>query len=711
MPSLILYSGASYTGSSLLVTHGQTGELASATALDYLSVGVDDMQAFCWSAVSTTQATDYQYHTESLISANIASLASLYPPEQTQYPMSYLGIDPAMAAPVWLDMSQVSGDINALAATSLVGGSTTSMTTLSRTGVDGMLAFIGLAGGSSVVATCSYGSYDEASGQVDWTAPNAGTLVLEYTGGAVVVLAATGFPDGWTFGAPKVQPDGSWRLAVSGVVAGNVISSLSASKETLMNDGTDTVTLTATVTDGTTGRPVSGVSVNWHAALGNLSADTSVTDASGQATARLTDSGDTGAIVVTASLDDGSQRDITLTLTDAAAGQTLVSLTSDKDSIENDGTDTATLIATVHNADGSVAEGVAVTWQTTLGHLNHKKQDTNSGGVSKAKLTDSGDTGPATVTASLANGSQKTVEVAVVAGYMIVGLTSDRRSMDAGNTSDYTVVYATVENGSGQPVPGVTVTWTEPAGEIQVISGTSVTNSDGVASTRIQPYGNSAAGTYYVHATLDNGSTDKIEIDLAVYSLNMYCSTSAPLNTGALASVVPTNKVAVYGWANAVVQLSVSGSAKFLSSGTASASLTLGTDGYGLAEISDTVGETVAVSAVSGSKLLSGTMTFLGAMPDSAIYINDLTPADNRTPCSYYWWDFHSYRSTQAQITLTGNAHFEDGTQSGIFPLNTQHAMKADIFDMTTESVAITGHADGGYTTKTLHVQFVEVSD
>ncbi|EOF7416262.1 Ig-like domain-containing protein [Salmonella enterica] len=511
MSSLILYTGANYTGTSLLVTHGQTGELASAGALDYLSAGVNGMQAFCWSAVSTTAATDYRNHVESIISASIADLSSLYPQDQTQYPMSYLGIDPAVAVPVWLDMSQVSGSASAVASSSLVGGSSTSVNTLSLTGNEGVLAFIGVAGGSSVVATCSYGSYDAASGQVDWTHLNAGTVVLEYTGGAVVLLSATGFPDTWSFAAPKAQADGSWVIAVSGTTSGNVISKLSASKETLINNGTDTVTLTATVTDGgTPSEPVSGISVNWSTALGDITPASSVTDAEGLATATLTDNGNTGATVVTASLDDGSYKDITITFVDDTGGEKIVSLSTDKDSIDNDGSNAALLTATVHNADGSVAEGVAVNWFTTLGSLNHKEQDTNSSGVSKAKLTGTGNTGTARVMASLNNGSYKTVPVDIVQsepGLYIDSVTSNIYWIHDDGVYP-ALLSAVVLDVNGAPAENIVVHWSTTLG---VLSDTAQsTDSSGVSSVILTD--EDIPGTAVITATLDNGQSGQAQV-------------------------------------------------------------------------------------------------------------------------------------------------------------------------------------------------------
>lgn len=221
-PSLTFYTDTDYTGDPLSVAHGETGLLATDNTIwNYQSVTASDMHAFCWSTVDTSDTSiNYQNHIESVISADIPDLTALY--SDVQFPLQYLSIDPAQAFPVWLDMSDVSSGTNAVASSALVGGgSVVTITTLSRPDAEGVLGFIGQASGSSVVATCSYGHYDDTTGEVGWTGLNTGIVVLEYINDAVSLLSVTGFPESWTFAAPKMQADGSWVIAASGgTVAG-----------------------------------------------------------------------------------------------------------------------------------------------------------------------------------------------------------------------------------------------------------------------------------------------------------------------------------------------------------------------------------------------------------------------------------------------------------------------------------------------------------
>lgn len=605
--SLIFYTGKNYAGSAQQVTHGVTGMLAGGSAAwSYQSVALSAMESYVFSTVNTADASvNYLGHVEAVISVSQTDLTLLYP-SSDQFPLNYLGLDPAQAAVVWLDVNAMQAVPNAVASTALPGGGITSLTTLSLPGRRGALGFVAKTEGSSVVASCRYGDYDTANGTVAWR--GIGTLILEYTGGIVMLINGGGFPAGWTFSAPQLQGDGSWAVTLEGgVPASDTISSVTANPASIMNDGVSSSVITATVLNGS-GQPDSGVTVTWATTLGTVMPGSSVTDVNGLANTTLTDSGTPGTATVTASITDSS-KSVDVTVTDSTAGDVITSLTSDKSSIVNDGVDVAMLTATVKDSGGKVVEGVAVYWTTTPGTLNHAEQDTGNNGESKAKLTDTGDTGKAVVTASLDNGKQFSY----------------------------------------------TVTLTEAHG------------------------------------------------------LNIYCSSGSPLNIGMLAAVQPTNKMALYGPPSATVQLTVTGNAKFKSSGTQSASITLDSTGYGLAEVYDTVGETVTASATLSGTSASGTMTFMATSDKGAVYVNTQTPADNKTPGTFYWWDYEGASVSAVQLSVSGNAHFSDGTKSGSFPLNTSGgAVAVDIYDAIAETVSATLSPESPYyVSSTENINFI----
>lgn len=257
------------------------------------------------------------------------------------------------------------------------------------------------------------------------------------------------------------------------------------------------------------------------------------------------------------------------------------------------------------------------------------------------------------------------------------------------------VITATVVDNNNQPAAGVTVNWSTTLGTVSPQS--SVTAANGTANTTLTDYG--APGIATVTATL--ASSDNRSVPVTVTepaSVNMYCSTGAPLNSGMLAAVQPTNKVALYGTPGADVTLTVTGNARFTSNSTSSTNLTLGADGYALAEVYDSLAESVTVNATSSGAQTSAVMAFSGASDKGAVYVNSMTPADNRTPGTLYWWDYQTLDVTSVSLSLSGNAHFANGAKTGTFSLNARDgAVAIDIYDAFPETVTATLSPDSPY--------------
>lgn len=299
--SLIYYPTENYAGAGVGIAHGQTGDIA--TGYDhwtYRSVAVSAMQSFVFSEVNTDVALSYLSHVEDVISAGIPDLTQVYA-SSDQFPLHYLGLDPTVAALVWLKIDPSQVVPNAVASQAIVGGSSTTVTTLSLPGRPGALGFVPLTEGGAVSATCPYGSYNTATGAVSWT--GSGGVELVFSAGAITIVSSIGFPQGWTFSVPQLQGDGSWVVTLDGSSPSvNMISSLTSDKQNIANNGSDTATLTAVVTDSITMQPVPDQSVNWSTTLGEIVVVSQYTDSKGQSVATLMDTGDTGTATVTASL-------------------------------------------------------------------------------------------------------------------------------------------------------------------------------------------------------------------------------------------------------------------------------------------------------------------------------------------------------------------------------------------------------------------------
>lgn len=112
--------------------------------------------------------------------------------------------------------------------------------------------------------------------------------------------------------------------------------------------------------------------------------------------------------------EDGSWL-VILSVASLPATAEISSLTSDKSSIENNGTDIATFSATVIDfASKQALANVPVDWNTTLGNLSVRNSLTNNSGIATVTLTDTGDIGTATVMARISNGSAKSQAINLI---------------------------------------------------------------------------------------------------------------------------------------------------------------------------------------------------------------------------------------------------------------------------------------------------------
>lgn len=527
--SLVLYSLPNYAGTATTVDHGDTGIIAtSASVWNERSLSIsdsDEMCAFIWSSVDTgNPAQSYTGHTEQYISASIPDLMEAYP--SPQYSLQYLGLDSALAVPVMVQADSTFTGQNCFASTSVVYGSATSVTTLVLPGSSGAMAFIGPMNGASALATLMTGTFDSITGLVTWQ--SSASVMLVYTDGLVTLSSVTDLPDGWSFGTPVQQDDGSWLISLtSGTEADSgtlwsganytgssqsllphdsmqansgagwlwqslklkdmatllyssfnpvntafdytnyqlyrmisdtpdfsAVFSGATPVQLLALDSTDiqlNVQLSTTAADDavlvlTQAYPLafySAIVRDNNGLLAVLPADGTVESLNVQygtlnadGTASLTTSAtldvafSNGIPVITPGADipsawtfstpvqqdDGSWLS-TLTESSLPTTAEISTLVSDKSSINNDGTDSATITATVSDsATGLVLPGVTVSWNSTLGTLNATSSVTADDGTAQVTLTDAGDTGSAIVMARIDTGSSKSTVITIQAG-------------------------------------------------------------------------------------------------------------------------------------------------------------------------------------------------------------------------------------------------------------------------------------------------------
>src|SRR5690606_7015628 len=137
----------------------------------------------------------------------------------------------------------------------------------------------------------------------------------------IKLISTSGFPTGWSFGAPQMNSDGSWKVVLNGgSTSADFISDLTSDKTSIADNGADIATLTATVKDSISGLVKSGVTGNWRSTLGYLNTRSSMADNNRQLDAQLRDHVTAGAASVTAAMRGISK----LVNVDASAGQAVM---------------------------------------------------------------------------------------------------------------------------------------------------------------------------------------------------------------------------------------------------------------------------------------------------------------------------------------------------------------------------------------------------
>ncbi|QKH39201.1 Ig-like domain-containing protein [Achromobacter pestifer] len=262
------------------------------------------------------------------------------------------------------------------------------------------------------------------------------------------------------------------------------VAQLDATPASILANGRDKAVLKATVKDGKGNAVGAGVAVNWTATGGQLSSNSSNTDASGMAVAELLAATAPGTAVITAKAgaeDPGKTRSVDFLLD--ASDAKVVLLTPSKTSALANGIDTVTFTATVADGRGNpVGAGIAVHWGASLGTLGAASGSTDANSQATIVLTAPTAAGVATVSARSASGDAgKTAAIAFGAdasSARVVLLTPSEASGVANGTA--TVVFtATVEDGRGNPLgAGITVNWSANLG---VIASTSITNASSQA--------------------------------------------------------------------------------------------------------------------------------------------------------------------------------------------------------------------------------------
>ncbi|EGM8076820.1 inverse autotransporter adhesin YeeJ [Escherichia coli] len=175
-----------------------------------------------------------------------------------------------------------------------------------------------------------------------------------------------------------------------------------------------------------------------------------------------------------------------------------------------------TLTATLTSANGTPVEGQVINFSVTPegATLSGGKVRTNSSGQAPVVLT-SNKVGTYTVTASFHNGvtiqTQTTVKVTGNSSTAHVASFIADPSTIAATNSDLSTLKATVEDGSGNLIEGLTVYFDLKSGSATLTSLTAVTDQNGIATTSVK---GAMTGSVTVSAVTTAGGMQTVDITL-----------------------------------------------------------------------------------------------------------------------------------------------------------------------------------------------------
>ncbi|EJH5995335.1 inverse autotransporter adhesin YeeJ [Escherichia coli] len=175
-----------------------------------------------------------------------------------------------------------------------------------------------------------------------------------------------------------------------------------------------------------------------------------------------------------------------------------------------------TLTATLTSANGTPVEGQVINFSVTPegATLSGGKVRTNSSGQAPVVLT-SNKVGTYTVTASFHNGvtiqTQTTVKVTGNSSAAHVASFIADPSTIAATNSDLSTLKATVEDGSGNLIEGLTVYFALKSGSATLTSLTAVTDQNGIATTSVK---GAMTGSVTVSAVTTAGGMQTVDITL-----------------------------------------------------------------------------------------------------------------------------------------------------------------------------------------------------
>lgn len=285
------------------------------------------------------------------------------------------------------------------------------------------------------------------------------------------------------------------------------LSKLAASKTSALANGTDTITLSATVLDPQD-LPYKDAKVSWQTdnSAAGLSAAQSISDENGLATVTVSSVAATNT-VVTATVEGGnSLQSEALNFTLDTATAQVTSINADKNQAIADNTDKVTLTANVINAQNQPLKDAKVDWKVEQGSAAISEPQTTTDEQGNAKITlTSAAAGDVLVSARTGTTDAKTtnkITFGADSSHMRISSLTQDKNQAVANDTDVITLSTTVTDTNGNILNDVEVKWVATPTSGSPSETTTRTNSEGVATFSLS----SAAVTDYSVKASINGA-------------------------------------------------------------------------------------------------------------------------------------------------------------------------------------------------------------
>ncbi|MDY6988040.1 MAG: invasin domain 3-containing protein [Thermodesulfobacteriota bacterium] len=289
---------------------------------------------------------------------------------------------------------------------------------------------------------------------------------------------------------------------------------LTAAPTSLTADGSSTSTIRAEVFDQDGGAMVGEV-LTFEMAVGSgtITPPTRTTDVNGVAEVVYTASTTSGTETVRATANNGISATVDIDIVGSTVPDAL-SLSTSQVSVKSDNSDSATITATVLDADNVVVEGVAVTFSADGGQLSASSVETDASGQAQVTFS-SGTVDPAnqvvTITARVSGIAPAQIPIQVVGSTLALNTNNNVITSDGSTTATLTIL---AKDASGTPVYGAPITLTS-TGTGTVTVSPSAGDTDILGELDVTVTGTSAGEVTVTAAGLGTTAAQDYEVILA----------------------------------------------------------------------------------------------------------------------------------------------------------------------------------------------------